>query len=106
MINCELSVKKLSEIAIENGGTIRSIGASNLSDALYLNITKPKIICDIGVLETWNILIRVSNHYNDTNTSDRLSADLFENYYDQIDFDDICNSLKNFLKNAELIEEN
>lgn len=89
---------KIAAIVEANGATILRIGASEKSDAIYINIRKPKLICEIyGVLESWEVLVRVSNHFNDTNTNDRLTADLFVNIYEEADVDSLVNEVADFL---------
>ncbi len=73
---------RIQKIAESSGATLLRTGASEKSDAIYVNIRKPKERSkEYGVLDSWAVLVRVSNHFNDTNTHDRLSADLFLNIY-------------------------
>lgn len=101
MIGIAAVEAKVQAIVEANGATIMRTGVSEKSDAIYINIRKPKLICEeYGVLESWEVLVRVSNHFNDTNTSDRLSANLFVNIFDEDEIDSLVDVVADFLASA------
>lgn len=106
MIDIPAIEAKITEAVKASGATILHTGASERSDAIYINIRKPKVICkEYGVLESWEILVRVSNHFNDTNTADRLTANLFVNIYEEGAVDEQIEEVAVFLAAATCEEE-
>lgn len=105
-IDIETVLKKIEEVAEQHGATVLKVGASNISDAIYIHITKPKEIdaADGDVMETWDALIRVSNHFNDTMTVDRMVADYYDNISDARDIQSSLNSLASFLDGCSATE--
>ncbi len=80
IIDIEAVRERVTQVVERCGATILTVGMSEKSDAIYINIRKPKEVSkEYGVLESWAVLVRVSNHFNDTYTHDRLSADCFIN---------------------------
>ena len=105
MMDVNKIAQSIEKVLEASGATVRRIGASEKSDALYINATLPKEVCqEYGVLDTYNILIRVSNHYNDTFTDDRMAADFFFNLYDSVDYDDCISDLTEFASECEVEE--
>lgn len=101
-----LDIEKVEDIIIstakECGATIGRIGASELSDAIYINLSKPKEVSQkYGVLDHWHILVRVANHFNSTDTADKLSADLYLDVSDEVDLKDVLAQLREYLHHCE-----
>jgi hypothetical protein len=106
----EIAVKRAAESA---GGEVWKVGASDKSDAIYINIRKPKTMTAGWneathawdgapvVDEFWNVLVRVSNHFNDTNTHERIFADLFVNIYEADEAEGLIADVVAFLSSAE-----
>jgi len=93
----------ITKIVEECGASVLKVGASEKSDSIYINIRKPKEMWEGRVLESWEALIRVSNHFNDYKTHDRLTADFFANIYDEREIDAHIEDLKDFLSQCECI---
>ena len=101
MIDIAAIKARIAAVVEANGATIMRTGASEKSDAIYINIRKPKVICqEYGVLESWEVLVRVSNHFNDTNTADRLTADFFVNICDEDQVESSIDVVTDFLASA------
>lgn len=101
MIDISAIETRVAAVVEASGARILRTGASEKSDAIYINIRKPKLVSDeYGVLESWAVLVRVSNHFNETNTEDRLTADLFVNIYLEDHVDVFINEVEDFLVNA------
>lgn len=110
----EAAVKQAAEAA---GAEVWKVGASEKSDAIYINIRKPKTTTagwneatqawdgEQVVDEYWNVLVRVSNHFNDTNTHERIFADLFVNIYEAGDAEALVSDVAEFLAAAECEEQ-
>ncbi len=104
MLDIEKTQDLIVATAKQYGATVGRIGASELSDAIYINLSKPKEISQkYGALEHWHILIRVANHFNTTNTDDKLSADLYLDVSDRVDLEDVLITLKDYLINCRTI---
>lgn len=104
MIDIKQTEELITQLAAACGARVYQVGYSEKSDSIYINIRKPKeISAEYGVMDDWCALVRVSNHYNHTNTHDSLTADLYLNLSDIADTDDVLDQLREFLTACECI---
>lgn len=102
MINIAAIESRIAEIAAAHGAEIGHVGASEKSDAIYVDVRKPKEIDrQYGVMEYWHALVRVSNHYNHTHTADSLDADYLGNIWEADSVEQQLDELTAFLASAE-----
>ena len=93
---------QIEEAASAKSLTVIHTGSSEKSDSVYLSIRKPKEVCsEYGILENYEVHVRISNHFNDTNTIDKLSADFAVNIYDEETAAEDIQSIFDFLENCE-----
>lgn len=105
MIDIEKTEERIRGVVAACGARVGRVGASEKSDAIYINIHKPKeVSAEYGVIETYDVLVRVANHDNHTNTHDLLMADLYLNLSDEAATEDIIEQLREFLLGAVCTE--
>lgn len=106
MIDVDAVRAEVERVVTANGGQVLTVGVSELSDAIYINIRKPKeVLREYGVLDSWAVLVRVSNHFNDTNTHERLTTDLFINICDADLVGQAIDELTDYLIKAECVAD-
>ena len=102
MINIAEIEARVAAIAAAHEAEIGHVGASEKSDAIYIDVRKPKEIDAVyGVMEYWHALVRVSNHYNQTHTADSLAADYLGNIWEPETVEQELDDLAAFLAAAE-----
>ena len=102
MINVDDAELMVREVAKNCAATVPRVGASEKSDAIYIHIQKPKEVSALwGVMEYWTVIVRVSNHWNDTMTEDRLAADHYINIYEASALAKGIDELREYLEAAQ-----
>jgi len=105
MINIQKTCEAIEARAASENLKIIYTGASNKSDSVYLSIEKPREICaEYGILECFVVHVRISNHFNTTNTFDKLASDFYVNIYREDEIDILINDAFEFLAQCETKE--